>query len=105
MIYGFIPRSDIWHSISASDLPLPQMYDLLGEFYFTKASVLFLLAAVVIGLIAGMGEKGTVGTITAGAADLLGAALVIIVARSLTSPAWPATSLSPAISRPRDWSI
>ncbi|MEA2025877.1 MAG: hypothetical protein U9O18_04230, partial [Chloroflexota bacterium] len=64
--------------------PLPQMADLLGDFYFTEASVLFLVAAVLIGFIAGMGEKGTVGAITAGAADFLGAALVIVVARGIT---------------------
>ena len=84
MIYGFIPWDDIWDSLIGGAFPLPQMADLLGDFYFTEASVLFLVAAVVIGLIAGFGEKGTVETITAGAADFLGAALVIVVARSIT---------------------
>ena len=37
--------------------------------------------AVVIGLIAKLGEEGTVNTIIAGAADFLGAALVIVLAR------------------------
>jgi uncharacterized ion transporter superfamily protein YfcC len=60
------------------------MADILGDFYFTEASMLFLVAAVLIGLIGRMGEKGTVEAITAGAADFLGAALVIVVARSIT---------------------
>ncbi len=84
MVYGFIPWTDIWGSMFNADYPLPQMADLLGDFYFTEASVLFLVAAVLIGFIAGMGEKGTVGAITAGAADFLGAALVIVVARGIT---------------------
>jgi len=84
MVYGFIPWTDIWASMFSGDYPLPQMADLLGDFYFTEASVLFLAAAVLIGFISGMGEKGTVGAITAGAADFLGAALVIVVARAIT---------------------
>jgi uncharacterized ion transporter superfamily protein YfcC len=60
------------------------MKDLLGGFYFTEASMLFLIAAVLIGFIAGFGEKGTVDAITAGAADFLTAALVIVLARAIT---------------------
>lgn len=84
MIYGFVPWTDIWQAMFDGDYPLPQMADILGDFYFTEASVLFLVAAVMIGLIGKMGEKGTVEAITAGAADFLGAALVIVVARSIT---------------------
>jgi len=84
MVYGFIPWTDIWTSMFNGDYPLPQMADILGDFYFTEAAVLFLVAAVLIGFIAGMGEKGTVEAITAGAADFLGAALVIVVARAIT---------------------
>ena len=85
MIYGFIPWDDIWSELfSGAEFPIPQMKDLLGDFYFTEASMLFLVAAVLIGLIAGFGEKGTVDAITAGAADFLGAALVIVLARAIT---------------------
>ncbi len=84
MVYGFIPWTDIWASMFEGDYPLPQMADVFGDFYFTEASVLFLVAAVLIGLIGRMGERGTVEAITAGAADFLGAALVIVVARSIT---------------------
>jgi uncharacterized ion transporter superfamily protein YfcC len=85
MIYGFIPWDDIWSELfGGAEFPLPQMRDLLGDFYFTEASMLFLVAAVLIGLIAGFGEKGTVEAITAGAADFLGAALVIVLARAIT---------------------
>ncbi len=84
MIYGFIPWTDIWQSMLDGDYPLPELADFLGDFYFTEASVLFLIAAVLIGMIGRMGERGTVEAITAGAADFLGAALVIVVARSIT---------------------
>jgi uncharacterized ion transporter superfamily protein YfcC len=85
MIYGFIPWDDIWSELfSGAEFPIPQMKDLLGDFYFTEASMLFLVAAVLIGLIAGFGERGTVDAITAGAADFLGAALVIVLARAIT---------------------
>jgi uncharacterized ion transporter superfamily protein YfcC len=40
--------------------------------------------AVVIGLISGLGEEGTVTTIVAGASDFLGAGLIIVVARGIT---------------------
>ena len=40
--------------------------------------------AVVIGLIAKLGEEGTVNTIVAGAGDFLGAALIIVLARGIT---------------------
>jgi uncharacterized ion transporter superfamily protein YfcC len=40
--------------------------------------------AVVIGLVAKLGEEGTVTTIISGASELLGAALIIVVARAVT---------------------
>jgi uncharacterized ion transporter superfamily protein YfcC len=80
MIYGFIPWNDLWQEGFGKDFPLPTFHD----FYFPEAVVLFLLMAVVIGIIAGLGEEGTVGTIVAGAADFIGAALIIVFARGIT---------------------
>jgi len=80
MIYGFIPWNDLWQEGFGSDFPLPTFYD----FYFPEAAGLFLVMAVVIGLIAGLGEEGTVTTIVAGAADFLGAGLIIVLARGIT---------------------
>ena len=80
LIYGFVPWNDVWNTIFDADFPLPTF----GNFYFTEASVLFIVAAVVIGAINKLGEEGTVTTIVAGAADFLGAALVIVVARGIT---------------------
>src|SRR5204863_147997 len=62
------------------NFPLPTFHD----FYFPEAAVLFLLMAVVVGLIGKFGEAGTVTAIVAGAADFLGAALIIVLARGIT---------------------
>src|SRR3954464_8937464 len=80
MIYGFIPWNDIWGETFNSDFPLPTFFD----FYFPEAATLFIVMAVVIGLIARLGEEGTVTTIVAGASDFLGAGLIIVVARGIT---------------------
>jgi uncharacterized ion transporter superfamily protein YfcC len=80
MIYGFVPWHDIWDTVFDADFPLPTF----SNFFFPEASVLFLVAAVAIALIAGFGEQGAVDSIMAGAADFLPAALVIVVARAVT---------------------
>ena len=80
MIYGFIPWSDLWQEGFGKNFPLPTFAD----FYFPEAATLFLVMAVVIGLIAKLGEEGTVTTIVAGAADFLGAGLIIVLARGIT---------------------
>jgi uncharacterized ion transporter superfamily protein YfcC len=80
MIYGFIPWNDLWQEGFGKDFPLPTFSD----FYFPESAALFLVMAVVIGLIARLGEEGTVTTIVAGASDFLGAALIIVLARGIT---------------------
>jgi uncharacterized ion transporter superfamily protein YfcC len=80
MIYGFIPWNDLWQEGFGHNFPLPTFAD----FYFPEAATLFLIMAVVIGLIAKLGEEGTVTTIIAGASDFLGAGLIIVLARGIT---------------------
>lgn len=80
MIYGFVPWADIWDTVFSAEYPLPT----LGDFYFTEASMLFIVAAVVIGLVARFGEERIVATLVRGASDFLGAALIIVVARGIT---------------------
>jgi len=80
MIYGFIPWNDLWQEGWGHDFPLPTF----GDFYFPEAAALFLVMAVVVGLIGRLGEKGTVETIIAGAGDFLGAALIVVFARGIT---------------------
>jgi uncharacterized ion transporter superfamily protein YfcC len=80
MIYGFIPWNDLWQEGWGRDFPLPTF----ASFYFPEAAALFFVMAVVIGLIAKLGEEGTVNTIIAGASDFLAAALIIVLARGIT---------------------
>jgi uncharacterized ion transporter superfamily protein YfcC len=80
MIYGFIPWDEITNSIFSADFPLPTF----TAFYFAQATVLFIVMAVVIGLVAKLGEEGTVTSIISGASEFLGAALIIVVARAVT---------------------
>jgi uncharacterized ion transporter superfamily protein YfcC len=80
MIYGFIPWNDLWQEGFGNNFPLPTFHD----FYFTEAAALFLVMSVVVGVIAGLGEEGTVSTITAGAADFLTAGLIVVFARGIT---------------------
>jgi len=80
MVYGFIPWNDLWQEGWGRDFPLPTF----GSFYFPEAAALFLVMAIVIGVIARLGEEGTVTTIVAGAADFLSAALIIVLARGIT---------------------
>jgi uncharacterized ion transporter superfamily protein YfcC len=80
MVYGFIPWDDVWNNLFGSEFGLPTF----ATFYFPQATVLFLVAAVVIGVLNRMGEEGTVSTIVAGASEFLGAALVIVLARATT---------------------
>lgn len=80
MIYGFVPWNDIWDTVFGAGFPLPTF----TSFYFAQASVLFIVMAVVVGLVAKLGEKGTVNTIIAGAGDFLAPALIIVVARAVT---------------------
>ncbi len=80
MIYGFVPWGEITDSIFSADYPLPTF----DSFYFAQATVLFIVMAVVIGLVGKLGEEGTVSSIISGAADFLGPALIIVVARAVT---------------------
>lgn len=72
MIYGVIPFSDM-------GLPLPEL-----GWWFPELSGLFLVAAIVIGIIDRVGEEGIVEEFVSGAADLLGVAFIIGISRGVT---------------------
>jgi uncharacterized ion transporter superfamily protein YfcC len=74
MIFSVIP----WSDFSSSLEPIT-----LG-WYFPELAALFLVGAVLVGLVGGLGEEGTVTGIIAGAGDFIGAALIIAVARGVT---------------------
>jgi uncharacterized ion transporter superfamily protein YfcC len=72
MIYGVIP----WEDLS---IGLPTLW-----WWFPEMTASFLLFAILIGLVARMGEEGLTTTFVDGARDLLGVALIIGIARGIT---------------------
>ncbi len=56
----------------------------LGQWYFDEASTWFLLMALVIGIIGGIGESRFVKAFINGAADMMSVVLIIAMARSIT---------------------
>ncbi|MDX1418058.1 MAG: hypothetical protein R3293_27905, partial [Candidatus Promineifilaceae bacterium] len=72
MIYGVIPWDDI-------GVPLPTLF-----WWFTELTGLFLLFAIIIGLVGRMSEEDLINGFIDGARDLLGVALVIALARGIS---------------------
>ena len=72
LIYAVIPWNDL-------GLPFPTL-----GWWFGELSALFMLAAIVIGLIAGYRDQELVDTFVQGARDFLTPALIIAVARGVT---------------------
>jgi uncharacterized ion transporter superfamily protein YfcC len=75
MIFSVIPWSDFSPSLESITL----------GWYFPELAALFIVGAVIVGLVAGLGEEGTVNGIISGAGDFIGAALIIAVARGVTT--------------------
>ena len=73
LIYSVIP----WNDLGITFIPT------LG-WWFGELSALFLIAAVIIGIIAGYGDQELVDTFVQGARDFLTPALIIAVARGVT---------------------
>ena len=86
MIFSVIPWSSVLggstgaaedyytHATAAA----PYWFEL--NWWFPQLSMLFIVASIVVGFVAKMGEKETVRLIAAGAADMLGPAMVILLA-------------------------
>jgi uncharacterized ion transporter superfamily protein YfcC len=74
MIFSVIPWGDFSASLEGITL----------GWYFPELAALFLVGAVLVGLVGGLGEEGTVTGIISGAGDFMGAALIIAVARGVT---------------------
>jgi len=72
MVYGVIPWNDI-------GIGLPQL-----DWWFGELTALFLLFAIVIGLIGRLGEENLVNTFVDGARDMLGVALIVGLARGIS---------------------
>jgi uncharacterized ion transporter superfamily protein YfcC len=90
MIFSVIPWSSIFGSTAGpADDELthqtaagPYWFEL--GWWFPELTMLFVVAAIVVGLVARMGEKKLVGLIARGAADMIGPAIVILLARGVS---------------------
>jgi uncharacterized ion transporter superfamily protein YfcC len=78
MIFSIVP----WAQIVSG--PEAASYAWQLDWYFPELAALFLVMAIVIGLVAGLGEKGMTNTIVTGAGDFIGAGLIIVLARGVT---------------------
>jgi uncharacterized ion transporter superfamily protein YfcC len=78
MIFAIVPWSQIFRGPDSEPFPWE-----LG-WYFPELAALFIVMAVVVGIVAGMREKELTGTLVSGAGDFLGAALIIVLARGIT---------------------
>jgi uncharacterized ion transporter superfamily protein YfcC len=74
MIFSVTPWGDFSSSLEGITL----------GWYFPELAALFIVGAVLVGLVGGLGEEGTVTGIISGAGDFIGAALIIAVARGVT---------------------
>lgn len=90
MIFSVIPWSSIFGATTG-----PADYDNVHEtttapywfelnWWFPQLAMLFFLSAILIGLVARMGEKKLVSLITAGIGDMIGPAIVIALARGVS---------------------
>jgi uncharacterized ion transporter superfamily protein YfcC len=73
MIVGVIPWSELGITRIAT-----------RYWWFGELGALFMVMGIVIGIVGGLGEKGTVDTFIDGARDMLGVALVVAVARGIS---------------------
>ena len=78
MIFSIIPWASIFEGTDAD----PYSWEL--GWWFPELTALFIVAAVVLGLVGGLGETRLTGTLTKGAGDFIYPALVIVLARGVS---------------------
>jgi uncharacterized ion transporter superfamily protein YfcC len=92
MIFSVIPWSSMLGGSTspADDLMLhevagaqPFWFEL--NWWFPQLAMLFILASILVGIVARMGEKETVRLIAAGASDMMGPALVVLLAGGVSA--------------------
>ncbi len=78
MIFAIVPWAQV---IGGSDAA---SYAWQLDWYFPELAALFIVMAVVVGLIGGLGEQGLTDTVVRGAGDFIGVGLIIVLARGIT---------------------
>ncbi|MGV1037273.1 MAG: YfcC family protein [Candidatus Nanopelagicales bacterium] len=87
MIFSVIPWSSIFGSTTGSaeyeyahEVAGAQPYWFELNWWFPQLAMLFLVASLIVGLVARMNEKEIVRLVAAGAADMMGPAMVVLLA-------------------------
>lgn len=92
MIFSVIPWSSLiepraaladYYGTHEVQGAVPLWFEL--NWWFPQLAMLFVLASVLVGFVAKMGEKETVRLIAAGAADMLGPAMVVLLAGGVSA--------------------
>ena len=78
MIFAIVPWAQIVNG------PDAESYAFQLDWYFPELAAVFILMAIVIGLVGGLGEKKLSTTVSEGAGDYVAAGLIIILARGVT---------------------
>lgn len=78
MIFAIVPWAQIINGPDATS------FGWQLDWYFPELAALFIVMAIVIGLVAGMGEKGMTDTIVSGAGQFVSVGLIIVLARGVT---------------------
>ncbi len=78
MIFAIVPWAQI------IDGPEADSYRWQLDWYFPELAALFIVMALVVGAIGGLGEKGVTDAVVRGAGDFIGVGLVIVLARGVT---------------------
>jgi uncharacterized ion transporter superfamily protein YfcC len=78
MIFAIVPWAQVINGTDAAS------YAWQLDWYFPELAALFIVMAIVIGLVGGLGEKGMTDTIVKGAGDFIGVGLIIVLARGIT---------------------
>jgi len=78
MIFAIVPWAQVIKGPNADSYPWQL------DWYFPELAALFIVMAIVVGLIGGLGEKGLTDTLVRGAGDFVGVGLIIVLARGIT---------------------
>ncbi len=92
MIFSVIPWSSVlgghvgpadYYATHKVEGVRPLWFEL--NWWFPQLAMLFILASVLVGIVAGKGEKETVRLIAAGASDMMGPAMVVLLAGGVSA--------------------
>lgn len=78
MIFSLVPWAQVIHGPEADSFAWQL------DWYFPELAALFLVMALVVGLLGRLGEKGLTDTVVKGAGDFIGVGLIIVLARGVT---------------------